>query len=68
MSIIMSIMSIITVNMNVIIVFLAIFMITGMAIIIMYNITGKTHIKIINIATIYFLLYFRLQILLHDTP
>ncbi len=65
---IMSIMSIITVNMNVIIVFLAIFMITGMAIIIMYNITGKTHIKIINIATIYFLLYFRLQILLHDTP
>lgn len=41
MSIIMSIMSIITVNMNVIIVFLAIFMITGMAIIIMYNITGK---------------------------
>ena len=51
------IISIITV-MNVIIVFLTIFMITGMATIIMYNITGKTHIKIINIATIYFLLYF----------
>jgi hypothetical protein len=35
-------------------------MITGMTIIIMYNITGNTHIKIINITAIYFLLYFRL--------